>query len=71
MSSPSGQPHLTSFHTDLYGLIEIPRFKKRDLNLGIVRKDGSWLPLAWGMLWASSVGQTLFGVVSSSALIIN
>ena len=32
------------------GLVEIPRFKKRELNLAIVRGSGPWR-LAWYAIW--------------------
>ncbi|RSH81460.1 hypothetical protein EHS25_006817 [Saitozyma podzolica] len=33
------------------GYVEIPRFKKRELNLNIVRTGGVWQRLAWIGLW--------------------
>lgn len=46
-------------------LVEIPRFKKRDLNLGIVRKRGrwDWERLAWLTLWVIWLGGALVGLV--------
>lgn len=32
-------------------LVEIPRFKKRSLNLGILRHSGPWQRMAWIGLW--------------------
>lgn len=60
--------HFTSFRTDDTGVVEIPRFKKRELNLGIVRRHGRhgrWQVAAWMSLWVLWVGNGLLSAVSA------
>lgn len=65
-ASESERRYLPSISTDATGRnAEVPRFKRRNLNLGIVRHGGMLDPLAWGMLWTLYVGHGLLGVVSS------
>lgn len=44
-------------------LVEIPRFKKRSLHLGIVEKRGPWR-LAWSALWTWWLCHALLSLVS-------
>jgi hypothetical protein len=46
------------------GYVEIPRFKKRELNLNIVRTRGVWQKLAWIGLWIVWLFNALLGMVS-------
>lgn len=59
--------HFNSFQTDDTGIVEIPRFKKRELNLGIVRghgRHGRRQVATWMGLWAFCVGNALLAAVS-------
>jgi len=63
------RPHHMSFHTDTTGqYIEIPRFKKRELNLSIVRHRGIWDYLLWTTLWVGCAAHSLLSLVSCLAL---
>jgi len=44
-------------------LVEIPRFKKRELNLGLVRGSGPWR-VAWCTVWVIWLLNGLFALVS-------
>jgi hypothetical protein len=48
------------------GYIEIPRFKKRELNLNIVRTRGGWQRLSWLGLWGLWLFNGFLGMVSLS-----
>lgn len=48
-------------------LVEIPRFKKRALNLGIVHSGGPRQSLAWYALWFFWLANSLLSVVSRFA----
>jgi hypothetical protein len=50
------------------GYVEIPRFKKRELNLNIVRTRGVWQRLAWIGLWIVWPFNALLGMVSGRRL---
>ena len=45
-------------------MVEIPRFKLRELNLGIVSRRGLGMKLAWFGLWAFCTCNALLGLVS-------
>lgn len=51
--------------------MEIPRFKKRELNLNIVRTRGVWQRLAWIGLWIVWLINALLGMVSGLGLDIS
>lgn len=58
--------HFNSFRMD-DAMVEIPRFKKRELNLGIVRghgRNGRRQVAAWVGLWVLWVGNALLSAVS-------
>ncbi|BEI97353.1 hypothetical protein CcaverHIS631_0209420 [Cutaneotrichosporon cavernicola] len=56
--SLSPTPHRTHFDS-FSSVVEIPRFRKRELNLGIVR--GAAQSVAWFLLWVTWVGNGLLG----------
>jgi hypothetical protein len=59
----AGRSQFRSFHTDSTGqFIEIPRFKKRELNLAIVR--GRAARVWWALLWTVCVSYGLVSLVS-------
>lgn len=49
------------------GLVEIPRFKKRELNLGIIA-GSRWQRIAWVCLWAGWILWGLLSLVSHQIL---
>ena len=46
-------------------MVEIPRFKRKELNLALIRKRGPWQRIAWVMLWLVWLLNGLAGLVSS------
>jgi hypothetical protein len=46
-------------------MVEIPRFKRKELNLGLVRKRGPGQRIAWVLLWLVWFINGLAGLVSS------
>ena len=45
-------------------MVEIPRFKRKELNLGLVRRRGPWQRIGWIMLWLTWLVNGLAGLVS-------
>jgi hypothetical protein len=45
-------------------MVEIPRFKRKELNLALVRKRGPWQRIGWIMLWVVWLVNGLAGLVS-------
>lgn len=45
-------------------MVEIPRFKRKELNLALVRRRGPWQRLGWIVLWATWLVNGLAGLVS-------
>jgi len=45
-------------------MVEIPRFKRKELNLTLVRRRGPWQRIGWIMLWATWLVNGLAGLVS-------
>lgn len=43
--------------------VEIPRFKRKELNLGIVRRPGPVRRIAWLVLWGVCLGNGLLSLV--------
>jgi hypothetical protein len=44
-------------------MVEIPRFRRKELNLALVRKRGLGQRVAWVLLWVSWVVNGLAGLV--------
>lgn len=45
-------------------MVELPRFKRKELNLGLVRRRGPWQRIGWIMLWLTWLVNGLAGLVS-------
>jgi hypothetical protein len=45
-------------------MVEIPRFKRKELNLGLLRRRGPWQRIGWIMLWLTWLVNGLAGLVS-------
>jgi hypothetical protein len=45
-------------------MVEIPRFRRKELNLALVKKRGPGQRFAWAMLWIMWLVNGLAGLVS-------
>jgi hypothetical protein len=64
--APGGSMQGVSVGTEVgeMEMIEIPRFKKKELNFGIVRRGGIGKRIAWVGLVGAWIGNALLGMVS-------
>jgi hypothetical protein len=45
-------------------MVEIPRFRRKELNLALVKRRGPGQRIAWAMLWVVWLVNGLAGLVS-------